>query len=480
MLDSIIVGTGMSGMLAAIKLKEAGLNNFVMLERATSLGGTWQSNTYPGCACDVPSHLYSYSFEPNPNWTRVYPLQAEILAYFKQVADKYSLLPHMRFNCEIASAEYESATGSWRVTTRGGEHHHARTLIFGTGQLSKPSIPHFAGIETFKGKVFHSAHWEHGHDLTGKRVAVIGNGPSAVQFIPEIAPLVKQLIVLQRTANWFVPRLDRPYKPWEQWAFKHVPGYRAFTRARIYLRNELVFQAFRQGSFLARKLLRDSQNVITTQVPDATLRAKLMPNYPVGCKRVVVSSNYLPAMALPNVVLETAAIERVTDSGIVLKNGTEHSVDTIIYGTGFEATEFLAPIVVRGQHQLLSETWRDGAEAFQGTTVAGFPNMFILYGPNTNLGHNSIIFMVEQQVAHALQLIKSLLDGNHRAISVKPDVMRRYNVKLQEALNRSVWKAGCRNWYMNSAGKVTANWPASSIAWRRRLRQSRTDDFEFT
>lgn len=478
MLDAIVIGAGMSGILAAIKLKQAGFNDLVILEKSTAAGGTWWDNRYPGCACDVPSHFYSYSFEPNPHWTRIFPQQPEILAYFQGVAQKYGLMPHMRFSTEVSRARFDEARGCWQVTTAAGEVLEGRTLIFGTGQLSRPLIPQFEGSDTFKGKVFHSARWDHAYDLAGKRVAVIGTGPTAAQFVPEIVDKVARLVVFQRTPNWFFPRRDRPYSPLERGLFRQVPGALRLHRWWIYLNLEFRFLGFKQDSWMAKLMTRLLLKHLKEEVPDEALRAKLTPDYPVGCKRIIIADDYLPAMQRPNVVLDTSGIARITEDAVIDKDGNRHEVDCIIYGTGFEATEFLVPIEVEGlAGQSLHQAWQGGAEAYQGVTVAGFPNMFLLYGPNTNLGHNSIIFMVENQVEHMMALIRTLRTRGLRFIDVRRDVMARYNAWLQEALRHSVWTAGCRNWYMTAEGKVTQNWPFSTLAWWRRLHHTRLEDF---
>jgi cation diffusion facilitator CzcD-associated flavoprotein CzcO len=478
MYDGVVIGAGMAGLLAAIRLQQRG-RSFVVLERSSDVGGTWSSNTYPGCACDVPSVLYSYSFEPNPDWTRVYPQQAEILAYFQRIARKYRLTPHIRLATEAMRALYDESEGCWRVETRGGADFRGRTLIFGTGQLSRPLIPRIEGVERYAGKVFHSAQWDHGYELAGKRVAVIGNGPSAAQFIPEIAPKVAHLVVLQRTPNWILERPDRPYRPWERWLFRRLKASAKAVRALIYMRHETLFKGFRRGSLAARLLTARLRGFMEGQLPDPALRAKLVPDYPVGCKRIMVTNDFLPTFGRKNVFLETDPIARVTNDAIVTRGGREHRVDAIIYGTGFEATDFLAPIEVIGRDGTpLEQAWRDGAEAYLGANVAGFPNMFILYGPNTNLGHNSIIFMVERQVEHVMRLIDALFARRARGIEVRREVMRRYNESLQQALDASVWRAGCRSWYQTAAGKVTTNWPHSCGAWARRLRRTRLEDFE--
>ena len=478
-LDALIVGAGMSGLLAAIRLKQAGVGNLQILERNEDLGGTWWSNRYPGCACDIPSHFYSYSFAPNPDWTRAYPQQSEILTYFGRVADRYGLRPRIRFGTEVTSAAFDEEAGCWTVTLADGEAQRARILILATGQLSRPAIPPIEGAELFQGAAFHSAQWDAGVDLAGKRVAVIGNGPSAAQIVPAIAPDVQMLVVFQRTPNWFYPRGDRPYGRLERLLFRYLPGYARMHRAFIYLQRESLYPGFQQGSLAARYLDRVVRKVLERQVRDPALRARLTPDYPPGCKRIIVSDDFLPALERTNVLLETDALARITPTGIVTAAGSSHEVDVIVYGTGFKSTEFVAPIEVTGAAGMsLRERWADGAEAYCGTTVAGFPNMFILYGPNTNLGHNSIIFMVEQQVEHMMRLVETLCRRGLRSIGVRPAAMAAYNQRLQADLGSSVWKTGCRNWYMTDRGKITNNWPHSTIAWRKRARRLDLEDFE--
>ena len=478
-LDALIVGAGMSGLLAAIRLQQAGFGKLQILEKSEGLGGTWWSNRYPGCACDIPSHFYSYSFAPNPDWTRAYPQQSEILTYFGRVADRYRLRPLIRFGAEVAGAAYDDMAGCWTITMADGSTLRARILILATGQLSRPAIPRIEGAELFEGAAFHSAQWDETMALAGKRVAVIGNGPSSAQIVPAIAPEVAKLVVFQRTPNWFYPRGDRPYGRLERFLFRYLPGYARMHRAFIYLQRESLYAGFRQGSFAARFLDRTVRKILERGVADPTLRARLTPDYPPGCKRIIVSDDFLPTLQRANVALETDAIARITPTGIVTESGTSHEVDIIVYGTGFRSTEFVAPIEITGAAGAsLSERWAGGAEAYCGTTVAGFPNMFILYGPNTNLGHNSIIFMVEQQVAHMMRLVETLFRRGLRSVAVRPAAMAAYNERLQADLGGSVWKTGCRNWYMTERGKITNNWPHSTIAWRRRTRQIDLDDFE--
>jgi cation diffusion facilitator CzcD-associated flavoprotein CzcO len=479
MYEAVIVGAGMSGLLAAIQLQKAGITDFVIIEKSGLVGGTWAHNTYPGCACDVPSHLYSYSFELNPNWTRHHPLQQELHQYYQTVSIKYGLLPKIRFNVEVRNAIFDESANAWILDLPSGEQIKSSNLIFATGQLSRPMMPKLENAEAFQGRSFHSANWDHDFDFRNKRVAVIGNGPSAVQFVPEIAQAVKTMVLFQRTANWFLPRNDRPYSTLSRAAFKYVPGAMRLHRAYIYLQLEFRFQGFKPGSRISRWLDRFVRKELAKQIPDPVLRERLTPDYIVGCKRGVVSDDFLPALQRENVTVDTTGIERLTANSVVATNGLEHEVDAIIYGTGFEATEFLVPIEVKGvTGQDLHAKWENGAEAFNGLMVSGFPNMYILYGPNTNSGHTSIIFMVENQVKYMVNLLKSAKAKGARRVDVKANAMRRYNHWLQDNLKDSIWVSGCRSWYLKD-GKVTQNWPHSSILWWRRMRSLDPKDFQF-
>lgn len=476
---AVIIGAGMSGLCAAIKLKQAGIDDFVILEMTDGVGGTWHDNSYPGSGCDVPSHLYSYSFEPKADWSRLFSLQPEILDYFEHCADKYGLTPHIRLNTAVAGARFDSVTGRWRVTTQAGEVIDARVLIAGCGQLNRPYVPDLPGLEDFEGTSFHSARWNHAHDLTGQRVAVIGNGASAVQFVPQIAPQVERLSIFQRSCNWIIPRKDKPYSGVSKRLFKWLPFLAWLHRSHIYCIMEMRFAGFRQGGWYAPILKRMATRHMKAQVPDPELRARLTPDYPVGCKRILISDDYYPAIQRDNVDIVTDPIDRITPTGVRMASGREVVADTLIFGTGFQSTGFLAPMEITGLNgRTLDAAWADGAEAYLGLTVAGFPNMFILYGPNSNLGHNSIIFMVERQVEYMVRCVKSLVDRDLLYLDVKADVMADYNSHVQQDLKRSVWDAGCGNWYKTDNGKITNNWPSWSVAYWWRLRHAGLKDFD--
>jgi cation diffusion facilitator CzcD-associated flavoprotein CzcO len=473
-----ILGAGVAGLCMAIALKKAGISSFTLYEKSDRVGGTWYDNSYPGACCDVPSHLYCFSFEPNPEWSRVFSPQSEIQRYLQHCAEKYGLLPHIRFGAEVAGARFDERAGTWRLRTRDGQELTAKVVISGTGQLNRPHIPKIPGLEGFQGTRFHSARWSHGHDLRGENVAVIGNGASAIQFIPCIAPLTKKLEIFQRSANWIIPRMDRAYTEREKERFRRFPWLTRLYRDFIYLQLEARFLGFFRESRLSKKLEKGATQYLHAQVPDARLREVLTPDYPIGCKRILISDDYYPALVRPNVELVTSAIERVTHDAIITEDGATHPADTIIFGTGFETTSFLAPMQIEGLGgRKLEELWRMGAEAHLGVTVSGFPNLFLLYGPNTNLGHNSIIFMIECQVGYALQCIRALMARDLSYLDVRPEVMERYNEALQRDMQKIAWSAGCHSWYKTEAGKVTNNWSGFTVEYWWRTRRPDLSEF---
>jgi len=472
-----ILGAGFGGLCMAIRLRKAGITSFTVYEKHAELGGTWRDNTYPGLACDVPSYLYSYSFAPNRDWTRRYPEQPEILAYLHKVARRFRLEPHIRYGVEIASAVFEEDAALWRLTTTTGEEIEAEVVVSALGQLNRPHLPELPGLGDFQGTAFHSAHWNHGHDLTGRDVAVIGTGASAVQFIPRIAEKAGRLTVFQRSATWVLPKTDFPYGRKARMALA-VPPVAKTYRSWLYWRHELMFGMIRGGrpGQIAQKWAGKHRD---EQLPDdPRLRETLTPDYPVGCKRVVISGDYFPALARDNVEVVTTPIERITADGVETADGTRHKADTLIYATGFRATEFLSPLDFTGRAgRRLSDEWKDGAHAYLGITVPGFPNLFLLYGPNTNLGHNSIILMLEWQTKYVLACVKAIRDRNLAWMEVREDVMRAYDAKIQRALGRTVWEGGCTSWYKTESGKVTNNWPMSTVRYRSELRRPHFEYF---
>ncbi|AOZ08723.1 flavin-containing monooxygenase [Cupriavidus malaysiensis] len=480
-LAAILIGAGFAGIGMAVALRRAGIEDFLILERGRDVGGVWRDNSYPGAACDVPSHLYSFSFEPNPDWSRTFAPQAEIHRYLQHCARKYGLAPHLRFGAEVAQARYDEARALWQVTLADGATLHTRLLVSATGQLSRPALPKLPGIEHFRGHSFHSAHWDHGYDLSGKRVAVVGTGASAIQFVPAIAGSVGSLAVFQRSPAYLMPRPDRAYRGWEKLLYRRLPWAMRLHRAGIYLRYEsraLAFTRFRWLMKLAVGL--PFRRLLARQVPDAALRARLTPDYPIGCKRILLSSEYLRAMSQPNVTLVTAGIRRITADGIECADGAHHAVDAIVYGTGFAATEFLSPMRITGRDgQDLNEAWRHGAQAYLGLTVPGFPNFFMLYGPNTNLGHNSIVYMLESQIAHVLRCLQAMRDARASAIEVDEAPYRRFNTRVQQRLAGTVWN-GCTSWYVDASGHNSTNWPGFTLTYRWLARHSSLAAYRLT
>ncbi len=470
-LSVAIIGSGFAGLCMGIKLKEAGFQNFTILEKAGRIGGTWRENTYPGAACDAPSFLYSFSFEPNPRWSRKFAEQPEILEYIEHCARKYGLIPHIQLNTEIGEAKWDDDDGSWKIRAKDGREFSARVLVSGCGQLNRPQFPKIPGMETFKGTAFHSAQWRHDHDLSGERVAVIGNGASALQFIPKIAPKAKRLTLFQRSPYWVVPKPERIYGGLAKAIFSHVPLAARLYRYWIYLQHESRWPAFSRDSWLGSLTKGIAKKYIKSQIADPELRRKLTPDFPVGCKRVLISNDYYSTLTRENVEVVDDPIARVTESGVETKSGRSFEADTIIYGTGFESTSFLAPMRIVGRKgRVLNERWKEGAEAYLGVAVPEFPNFFLLYGPNTNLGHNSIIFMIESQVNYIMHCVGEIARGV-KSLEVREEAMRAFSGEMQRQLEHSVWGAGCSSWYKTDSGRITNNWAYSTVRYWWRMRR---------
>jgi cation diffusion facilitator CzcD-associated flavoprotein CzcO len=466
-----IVGTGFSGLGMAIRLREEGEEDFVLLERAGDIGGTWRDNTYPGCRCDVPSHLYSFSFAPNPNWSSTFSPQAEILDYLRDCAERFGVMPHIRFDTELESASWDDDDEVWEIETSQGPL-TAEILIAAQGPLSEPSLPDVPGIGSFEGTAFHSARWDHDHDLTGERVAVIGTGASAIQFVPEIQPKVGKLHVFQRTAPWVIPHRNRPLKSWERALYKLFPPAQRAMRAGIYWARELFVLQFRHrgvGKLLERIPLRHLHD----QIEDPELRKKLTPDYLMGCKRILPTDEWYPALTKPNVEVVTEGITEIRPHSVVAADGTEREVDTIIFGTGFHVTDVPIADRVSGRDgRTLAEIWRGSMQAYKGTTVAGYPNLFFLVGPNTGLGHTSIVFMIESQIAYVLDALRTIRRQGARTVEVREDAQAAYNAELDRMTEDTVWvTGGCTSYYIDRHGHNSALWPTYTWPFRRRLRE---------
>jgi cation diffusion facilitator CzcD-associated flavoprotein CzcO len=473
MSDSIlIVGSGFAGLGMAIRLKRAGIHDFTILEQADGVGGTWRANHYPGAACDVESHLYSFSFAPRPGWSRMFAPQPEILDYLEECADRYEIRPHIRFGTRVTSASFDEARGVWRVETSDGRTREARVLVSGCGGLSRPSYPEIPGLEDFSGEVFHTARWKDDYAFDGRRVAVIGTGASAIQVVPEIAPRVARLAVFQRTAPWIVPKLDREIGAQEQARFRRWPLLQKLARHRLYWQHELLAYGFVVDPRVMKLASRLARRHLTRSVANPELRRKLLPSYTLGCKRILLSNDYYQALERDNVELVTDPIERIVPEGIRSRDGSVRELDALVLATGFQAAEAVAPFPIRGRGgRDLSAEWTDGAEAYLGTTVSGFPNLFVIVGPNTGLGHSSMVFMIEAQIRYVLDCIQMLRERELGWVDVKPEVQASYNDELRARLERTVWSTGCDSWYRTRSGKNTTLWPSFTFDFWRRTRR---------
>jgi cation diffusion facilitator CzcD-associated flavoprotein CzcO len=470
-----IIGTGFGGLGMGHYLKKAGIDSFEMFEKASAVGGVWRDNTYPGAACDVASHLYSFSFEPHYPWSRRYGPQPEIRDYLDGIADKYDLRRHIRFGREVEGADYDEARGLWRIRFTDGATHEAQVLITAVGQLNRPQIPALRGLESFAGRAFHSARWEHDYDFTGKRVAVIGTGPSAVQFVPAIAAQAAAVHVFQRSTSWTLPKFDGTYTAIERWLLTNLPFLHTLDRWRIYWWYEFLSSALQNGSWigrLSRPLLRfAARTLMKSQVTDPSLRARLAPDTPLGCKRILLSNEWLPALARANVEVVTEPALEVGEDTIRAGDGRERKIDALVFGTGFSATQFLAPMDFRGVGGAsLRERWAHGAQGYLGVAVTGFPNLFMLYGPNSNLGAGSIIYMLERQQRYVTRWITEMTRRRLASIDVAPEAQEAFNAEMVRRSSGSAYTGGCTSWYLVE-GRNTNNWVGYMSEYGRRLRR---------
>jgi cation diffusion facilitator CzcD-associated flavoprotein CzcO len=475
----LIIGTGFAGLGMAVRLKQAGIHDFTILERYGEVGGTWRDNHYPGAACDVPSHLYSLSFELKPDWSRMFAPQGEIFDYLKHVADKYGLRPHIRFNTEAKSATFDERTGLWELHTNTGETLRARVVIAGTGPLNRAVYPDLPGLESFEGAKFHSSAWDHETPLDGKRVAVIGTGASAIQIVPTIQPEVSKLTLFQRTAPWVMEKPDFAFSDRAIERFREHPALRKAARYGIYWAAEALGSGFVAEPRILKLREKVALKYLRRVVKDDALRAKLTPTFRMGCKRILYSNDYYPSLVQPNVEVVTEGIRELRAHSIVTSDGVERPIDALVCATGFNATEDLAPFGVRGRHgQDLNEAWKNGAEAYLGCTVSGFPNLFLIIGPNTGLGHTSMVVMIESQIAYILDAIRTMREKSLKLVDVKSDEQDRYNQRLQERLKGTVWTTGCSSWYQNKAGKNVSLWPGFTFEYRLRTRRFDASSYE--
>ena len=476
-----IIGSGFGGLGMAHYLKQAGIDDITLFEKADEVGGTWRENTYPGAACDIPSHLYSFSFEPGFGWNLRYARQAQLLDYLKHCAKKYAIYPHIRFGTEVRGAQFDETRGVWVLSLSDGSSHEARVLVSSVGQLHRPAMPRIPGTDRFKGKAFHSAQWDQDYELSGKRVAVIGTGASAVQFVPEIAKQVKQLHVFQRSPAWVIPKLVNDLPAPLQKLLDWFPALHHLDRARIFLTAELMGIGYhgRHGRQLVQKILtRIAKSHLRKQVTDPQIRAKLTPNYSVGCKRLLISNDWLPALTRPNVELVTDAISEITETGVRTADGRLREVDAIIYGTGFQTLDFLAPMQIQGLGERTLETqWKSGAQAYLGMTVPGFPNFFMLYGPNTNLGAGSIVYMLEHQQRYIVQLVKALQNRKLKFLDVRDKVAAEYNRWIQQRSQHTTYAGDCQSWYKTEGGLNTNNWVGPMREYQHLTQTASLEDY---
>ena len=480
-IDVAIVGAGFGGLCAAIRLRESGVQSLSILERSHEVGGTWRDNVYPGCACDVPSHMYSFSFAPNKEWTRPYPQQKEIQDYILRVTDSYDLRPLIRFNTDVRVMRWIAEKECWQIEISGQPRLLARQVILATGPLNKPAIPDIPGVDSFAGESFHSGNWRHDVDLQGKRIAVVGTGASAIQFVPEIAPQAAQVSVFQRTAAWVVPRFDNPYGALRLWAYRWVPGLQRLSRWRVYWFNEWIGTGFMGSERMQNVLRRLASHHLRRQVATPVMQKALTPDFNPGCKRLLISNTWFPTLQRSNVELVTQAVASIAPTGVVGANGTLYPCDVIVWGTGFKATEFVAPMRIYGEGADVPElgsVWRDQPAASRlGITVAGFPNLFLLVGPNTGLGHNSIIFMIECQVHYVVQALKSLRERGQNVLRLRPEVQRDDYALNQRKMKGTVWASGCKSWYQNAQGQIDTLWPGYTWEYWLKTRRFQVSDY---
>ncbi|MFF4604489.1 flavin-containing monooxygenase [Streptomyces sp. NPDC001339] len=475
-----VIGSGFGGLGAAVRLRRAGITDFVVLERAGSVGGTWRDNSYPGCACDVPSHLYSFSFAPNPEWPRNFSGQPHIRAYLERVTDNFGLRPHIRFHSEVRSLRWSGDELRWEIDTASGAL-TADVVVSATGPLSDPKIPDVPGIDGFPGKVFHSARWDHEYELRGKRVAVIGTGASAIQIVPAIQPEVERLTLFQRTPPWVLPRADRRITAAEQWLHSRVPATRTARRGLLWGIREMQVNAFTKRpkelgmvQFMAKQHMRKA-------VKDPALRAALTPDYRIGCKRILLSNTYYPALTQPNVDLVPAGLKEVRGSTLVGTDGSTAEVDAMVFGTGFRVTDMpIAERVMGANGTTLAQEWKNGMAALRGSSAAGFPNFLTIIGPNTGLGNSSMILMIESQLNYMVDFLRQLdILGGKIALNARQSAVDEWTRKIQRRMARTVWSTGgCDSWYLDAEGRNTTVWPGTTTEFRKVTRRVDLAEYE--
>lgn len=464
--ETVIVGTGFAGLGMGVMLRKTGREDFLILEQADDVAGTWRDNTYPGCACDVQSHLYSFSFETNPNWTRRFAGWREIRDYLRHCADKFGLRPKIRFGCRMTGARWDEAAGEWEIEIDGAPTVRARFLVAGVGGLSEPQLPDVPGLESFAGEVFHSARWRHDLDLRGKRIAVVGTGASAIQFVPRIAPEAAALTVFQRTPPWIMHKPDGPFGRLAR-ALLRLPALRRLYRWKIYWQLESRVIGFAYAPWIMRVVERIAKAHIRRQIADPALRRLVTPDFRIGCKRILMADDWYPTLQLPHVRLVARAVAVIHPDAVEDADGNRHEADILVLGTGFDPVGAMTSLSIRGRDdQDLNDVWASGAEAHLGTTVHGFPNLFLVVGPNTGLGHNSLVFMIESQIRYIISTMSTLDRLGKRSAEVRPEVQSAWNARLQDKLSKSIWQSGCRSWYLDAEGRNRTLWPGFTFAFR--------------
>ncbi|MEV5532236.1 flavin-containing monooxygenase [Streptomyces prunicolor] len=475
-----VIGSGFGGLGAAVRLRREGVTDFVVLERADSVGGTWRDNSYPGCACDVPSHLYSFSFAPNADWPRTFSGQEHIRAYLENVADVFRLRSHIRFNSEVKMMTWDAERLRWDIETTGGSY-SADLVVSATGPLSDPKIPDIPGLDSFPGEVFHSARWDHDYDLRGKRVAMVGTGASAIQIVPAIQPDVRRLTLFQRTPPWVMPRVDRPISGAERALHRALPFTTQARRGLLWGLRELQVQAFTKRPNELGMVEQLAKRNMARSIKDPALRARLTPDYRIGCKRILLSSTYYPALARPNVDVVASGLSEIRGSTVVAADGSTAEVDAIVFGTGFHVTDMpIADRVVGADGRTLAEAWQGGMQALRGASAAGFPNWMTIIGPNTGLGNSSMILMIESQLNYLADYVRQLdVLGGRVALDARPSAVSAWNRRVQERMKRTVWNTGgCTSWYMDASGLNTTIWPGTTAEFRKATRRVDLTEYE--
>ncbi|SEH85510.1 cyclohexanone monooxygenase [Mycolicibacterium rutilum] len=474
-----IIGAGPGGLALGIFLHKAGFRDFTIFDREDGVGGTWRINTYPGLACDVKSHLYSYSFELNADWSRLWSGQPEILEYFERCARRHRLEPHLKLNTEITSARWDG--DAWVLGSSGGNQYRFDVVVSAIGLFTRPVMPELVEEEPFTGTVMHTARWDHTVDLTGRRVAVLGTGSTAAQLLPEVAKVAETVYSVQRSPTWILPKPDRPYTPRERWMFRHIPLAKKVYRTRLWLRSESNISVIEHGSDKTKEFKDIALKVLESTVTDEELRRRLTPDHPLGCKRLVFAGDYLATLTKPHVQVIASPARALRGRTLVTEDGTELDVDVVLCATGYAAADYLGQIDVVGEHGVsLRDTWRDGAHAYLGMAVPGFPNFFMLYGPNTNVGSNSVLFMLEAQAHYIVRALAHMRRRGRSYIAVRPQVMAAFLAKIDRWMTGTVWLTRCSNYFRAANGRVVTQWPRSAGAFWRMTRRFRASDYTFS